>query len=84
MDEKTVKFSEERYNEIKRELSGFLKKIGYNPDNIPFIPISGWNGDNMLEKSENLKWFKGDTLVEALNKIVPPKRPTEKPLRLPL
>ena len=84
MDEKTVNFSEERYNEIKKEVTDFLKKVGYKPDTIPFIPISGWNGDNMLEKSENTPWYKGPCLLEALDKIDPPKRPTEKPLRLPL
>jgi elongation factor 1-alpha len=84
MDEKTVNFSEERYNEIKKEVSEFLKKVGYKPDTIPFIPISGWNGDNMLERSTNTGWYKGPTLLEALDKIDPPKRPTEKPLRLPL
>ena len=84
MDEKTVNFSEERYNEIKKEVSDFLKKVGYKPDTIPFIPISGWNGDNMLDRSTNTNWYKGPTLIEALDKIEPPKRPTEKPLRLPL
>lgn len=38
----------------------------------------------MIEKSDNLKWFKGPTLLEALDAINPPKRPTDKPLRLPL
>ena len=38
----------------------------------------------MIEKSPNLTWFKGPTLIEALDNIVPPKRPTDKPLRLPL
>lgn len=84
MDEKTVNFSEERYTEIKKEVSEFLKKVGYKPDGINFIPISGWNGDNMLERSTNTPWYKGPTLIEALDKIEPPKRPTEKPLRLPL
>lgn len=84
MDEKTVNFSEERYNEIKKEVSDFLKKVGYKPDAIPFIPISGWNGDNMLERSPNTPWYKGPILIEALDKIEAPKRPTEKPLRLPL
>jgi elongation factor 1-alpha len=41
MGEKTVNYSQERYNEIKKALSDYLKKIGYNPDNINFIPISG-------------------------------------------
>jgi len=62
----------------------YLKKIGYNPKNIPFIPISGWVGDNMVEKSANLPWYKGPTLKEALDLITPPVRPTDKPLRLPL
>jgi elongation factor 1-alpha len=84
MDDKSVNWSEDRFNEIKNEVSGFLKKIGYNPEKIPFIPISGFNGDNMLEKSTNLPWYKGPTLLEALDAIVPPKRPSEKPLRVPL
>ena len=83
MDDSTVKWSEDRYNEIKREVSDYLKKVGYNPEKVPFIPISGWRGDNLIEKSENLSWFKGPTLIEALDSITPPKRPTEKPLRLP-
>jgi elongation factor 1-alpha len=45
----------------------YLKKVGYNPDNVPFIPISGWVGDNMLEKSPNLSWYKGPTLLDALD-----------------
>jgi elongation factor 1-alpha len=84
MDDKSVNYSEDRYNEIKNEVSGFLKKIGYNPNKIPFIPISGWNGDNMLERSTNMGWWKGPTLLDALDNIVPPKRPIEKALRVPL
>ncbi len=84
MDEKSVNFSQDRYNEIKKEVEGFLKKVGYKPEEIPFIPISGWQGDNMLERSPSTPWYNGPILIEALDKIVPPKRPTEKPLRLPL
>jgi elongation factor 1-alpha len=84
MDDKTVAYSESRYEEIKKEVSDFIKKIGYNPVNVPFVPISGWVGDNMIEKSANLPWYKGPTLLEALDGMVPPVRPTEKPLRVPL
>jgi elongation factor 1-alpha len=84
MDEKSVNYSEARFNEIKTETSNFLKKIGYNPEKVPFVPISGWNGDNMLEKSTNLPWYKGPTLIEALDAIQEPKRPIDKPLRIPL
>jgi len=84
MDDKSVNYSESRFNEIKTEVSSFIKKIGYNPDKVPFVPISGWNGDNMLEKSANLPWYKGPTLIEALDALEPPKRPSDKPLRIPL
>jgi len=84
MDDKSVNYSESRFNEIKEETSRFLKKTGYKPETIPFIPISGWNGDNMIEKSDNLKWFTGPTLIDALDGVTPPKRPTDKPLRVPL
>jgi len=84
MDDKSVNFSEDRYNEIKNEVSNFLKKIGYNPEKVPFVPISGWNGDNMLEKSPNMPWWKGSTLLEALDTLTEPKRPVDKPLRIPL
>jgi len=84
MDDKSVNWGEARFEEIKNEVSNYIKKIGYNSDKVPFIPISGWNGDNMLEKSANLPWYKGPTLLEALDSVQEPKRPSEKPLRIPL
>ncbi len=84
MDDVSVKYGEARYKEIKQEVSGYLKKVGYKPMKIPFIPISGWAGDNMIDKSTNMGWYKGPYLLEALDNCNPPKRPTEKPLRLPL
>jgi len=84
MDDANVKWSESRYTEIKDNLKTYLGKIGFKADTIPFIPLSGWTGDNMLEKSDNLKWYKGPCMIEALDEIVPPARPTDKPLRLPL
>merc|ERR1712141_375590 len=72
------------------------KKVGYNPAAVAFVPISGWHGDNMIEASTNMGWYKGwnverkegkangTTLLEALDSIEPPTRPTDKPLRLPL
>lgn len=96
MDSSEPPFSEDRFNEIVKEVSGYVKRIGYNPKTIPFVPISGWHGDNMMEPSSNMPWFKGwevergdktvsgKTLLEALDSSMPPSRPTEKPLRLPL
>lgn len=92
----TTKWSESRFQEIIKETSNFIKKVGYNPKAVAFVPISGFNGDNMLTPSTNCPWYKGwereiksgklsgKTLLEAIDSIEPPKRPFEKPLRLPL
>lgn len=120
MDSTEPPYSESRYEEIKKEVSSYIKKIGYNPAAVAFVPISGWHGDNMLEPSEKVRikrfqfffstllsfnlsgfffkmpWFKGwsverkegkadgKCLIEALDAILPPSRPTDKALRLPL
>uniref|UniRef100_A0A7S3K0G6 Elongation factor 1-alpha n=1 Tax=Aureoumbra lagunensis TaxID=44058 RepID=A0A7S3K0G6_9STRA len=84
MDDVSVKYGEARYKEIKQEVSSYLKKVGYKPMKIPFVPISGWMGDNMIDKSANMPWYKGPFLLEALDNVNPPKRPTDRPLRLPL
>merc|ERR1712232_675673 len=83
-DGKTVNYSEARYNEIKKEVASYIKKVGYNPEKVHFVPISGWTGDNMMDKSDKMPWYKGPSLIGALDQVDPPKRPTDKPLRLPL
>jgi len=81
-------YSEARYNEIKNEVSAYLTKVGFKVDNpknpIFFVPISGFQGENMVDRSDKMPWYKGPYLVEALDLMRVPKRPTEKPLRLPL
>ncbi|KAB0356233.1 hypothetical protein FD754_000389 [Muntiacus muntjak] len=59
MDSTEPPYSQKRYEDIVKEVSTYIKKIGYNPDTVAFVPISGWNGDNMLEPSANMPWFKG-------------------------
>jgi len=84
MDAKGADYKQDRYEEIKAEVGSYLKQVGYKLENVPFIPISGWVGDNMLEPSANMTWYKGPFLLEALDALKPPKRPVLKPLRLPL
>jgi len=84
MDDSSVMYGQSRYEEIKNEVSAYLKKVGYKPAKIPFVPISGWEGDNMISKSANMPWYKGPYMLEALDNLNPPKRPVDKPLRLPL
>jgi len=96
MDTTEPPYSEARFKEIVSEVSAYIKKVGYDPKTVAFVPISGWHGDNMLEPSEKMSWYKGwdttrksgsgsgKTLLEALDNIEPPSRPSDKPLRLPL
>ncbi|KAK2195768.1 bifunctional P-loop containing nucleoside triphosphate hydrolase/Translation elongation factor EF1A [Babesia duncani] len=77
-------YKEDRFTEIQKEVCGYLKKVGYNIEKVPFVAISGFLGDNMIERSNNMPWYKGKTLVEALDMMEPPKRPVDRPLRLPL
>ena len=67
MDAKGADYKEERYNEIKSEVSLYLKQVGYKIDTVPFIPISGWVGDNMIAPSENMPWYKGPPLMASLD-----------------
>merc|ERR1719392_641033 len=89
-------YCEKRFNEIKKEVESYVKKVGYQPKAVAFVPISGWHGDNMIEASTNMSWYKGwnierkdgkftgKTLLEAMDAIAEPERPKDKPLRLSL
>jgi elongation factor 1-alpha len=84
MDDQTVKYSEERYKECRKELEGLLRTVGFDITKIPFVPTSGWLGDNLSKKSTNTPWYKGVTVFDALNDFVPPPKPLDKPLRVPI
>ena len=84
MDCNLVNYSESQFHEITMRVLDLLAKIGYNPENIPVIPVSGWVGDNLLEPSENMSWWQGPTLLEAINSLEVPKIPVDKPLRMPV
>ena len=83
MDDSQVKYSEERFNEVKSQVSGLLKQVGFSIDKTPILPVSGWKGDNLIEKG-NLGWHKGPTIYEALDSFEIEAPPVDKPLRLPL
>ncbi|XP_043922967.1 elongation factor 1-alpha-like [Protopterus annectens] len=96
MDATEPPYSQKRFEEVVKTVTVYLKKIGYNPAAVPFVPVSGWTGENVLIRSEKMPWFKGwrikrkegnasgNTLLEVLDSILPPIRQTNKPLRLPL
>ncbi len=84
MDDPSVNWSQERYEEVKNEIARMLKMVGYNVNKINFVPVSGWTGDNLVKRSDKMPWYKGPTLFEALDAFELPPKPINKPLRLPI
>ena len=79
-----VKYDEKRYEEVKQQISDLIKMVGFNPANVPFIPMSSFVGDNIATKSANTPWYSGPDLLEALNMLQPPEIPVDLPFRLPI
>jgi len=79
-----VNYDEKKYNEVKETVVKLLKGVGFKTDIIPFVALSGFVGDNVVKKSDKMAWYKGPTLVEALDHFVVPEQPIDKPLRLPV
>ncbi|XP_028290130.1 elongation factor 1-alpha-like [Gouania willdenowi] len=96
MDLTEPPYCQKRYEEVVRGVSNFLRKIGYDVPSVPFVPISGWTGENMITATQKMPWYQGwkvkrregmlsgKTLLEVLDSVQPPVRIINKPLRLPL
>ncbi|MGZ7043295.1 MAG: translation elongation factor EF-1 subunit alpha [Methanobacterium sp.] len=79
-----VNYSEEKYNALKEDVSNLIKTVAYKPEDINFIPLSAFEGDNITDLSPNTPWYKGPTLVKALDEFTAPEKPTDLPLRVPI
>jgi elongation factor 1-alpha len=79
-----MEYKQEAFDNTKAQVEKLLIGAGYKADKMKFIPASAYKGDNIAKKSENMPWYKGPTLLEALDQIELPVRPTDKPLRLPV
>merc|ERR1712194_481669 len=101
MDCDTAAYKQTRYDEIANEMKSMLVKVGWKKDfiekNTPVLPISGWMGDNLLKKSDNMGWWKGmeiecgkedimcETMYDVLDKLCRvPERPISAPMRMPI
>jgi len=84
MDDATVNYGQQRYDEVKDGITRLLRMVGYNTSKVNFIPISGWMGDNLMKRSDKMPWYKGPTLIEALDVFEVPTKPLDKPLRIPV
>jgi len=77
-------YSEDRYKEVKESISDLLSNIGFPVKKIPFVPVSGLAMENLSKPSDKLAWYKGPTLIDAIDKFTIPEKPLDKPLRLPI
>lgn len=80
----TVNYDKAKFEAVKAEITTLLKQVGYKTEEVPFIPISAWKGDNVVKKSENMSWYSGPTLRQQMDLFKEPEKPTGLPLRIPL
>ncbi|MDE1823510.1 MAG: translation elongation factor EF-1 subunit alpha, partial [Candidatus Micrarchaeota archaeon] len=73
-----------KFDDAKNKVTELLKTVGYDPAKILFVPYSALEGINVSSKSDKIPWYTGPTLLEALDTLQVPKKPTDKPLRLPV
>ncbi len=79
-----VKYDEAKFNKIKELVTGLLKSVGIKAEEVPFVPVAALVGANIAKKSENMSWYKGKILLEIMDELKEPEKPTDLPLRLPL
>ena len=77
-------YSEDAFKAAKEKGEKLVKSVGYKLDSVPIVPVSGWKGDNLVKKSENMKWWTGKTLLETFDEFKMPEKPIGKPLRVPI
>ncbi|MDK2824974.1 MAG: elongation factor 1-alpha, partial [Methanolobus sp.] len=79
-----AEYSEERYNQVKADVSQLLGMVGFKASEIPFVPTSAFEGDNITKSSPNTPWYTGPSLLECLNELKEPEKPDTLPLRIPV
>jgi elongation factor 1-alpha len=79
-----VNYDQAKYNEVKEQISKLLQTLGYKTDEINFVALSAYMGDNVVKKSDKMSWYNGPTLIQALDQVKVPEKPVDKPLRLPV
>jgi len=79
-----VNYDQKRFEEVKASVSQILKAVGFDPSKITFVPTAAYLGDNLTKKSEKMQWYNGPTLLDSMNNLKAPEKPTQLPLRLPI
>lgn len=100
MDSDSAGYKEERFVEVRDEMKNMLQRVGWKKDfidkSVAIIPMSGWQGDNLIKQSDKMPWWKGveiengnkkytvTTLLDALNNVPKVERKLDAPLRAPV
>jgi elongation factor 1-alpha len=84
MDISGVDYKEDRWNKVVEEVTALIKSVGYKPDQVQFLALASLKGNNIVKRAEEMPWYKGPTLLEAINNLNPPEKPTGLPLRMPI
>ncbi|WMW25722.1 translation elongation factor EF-1 subunit alpha [Methanolobus sediminis] len=79
-----AEYSQERYEQVKKDVSQLLGMVGFKAAEIPFVPTSAFEGDNITKSSPNTPWYTGPSLLECLNELKEPEKPDTLPLRIPV
>ena len=77
-------YSQERFEGVKKVITALLKSSGWKIDDVKFVAIASLQGDNIVKKSDKMPWYTGQTLLEAINGLSVPQKPTALPLRMPI
>lgn len=73
-----------KFEKVKEDVSNLLKSVGFKVEKIQFLPLASLHGENVVKKSDKMPWYTGPTLLEAINNLNAPERPTNLPLRMPI
>jgi len=85
MDEQTVQWSKDRYDDCKKRILKFLKQCGYKSGELHVMPVSGQTGINILDSRPDLHpWYKEDSLIKYLDNLPPLSRNETGPVRFPI
>ncbi|PLW79615.1 translation elongation factor EF-1 subunit alpha [Candidatus Woesearchaeota archaeon] len=76
--------AEARFNTVKDEVGKLLASVGFKVDEVTFIPVASLHGENIVNKSDKMPWYTGPVLLEAINALKEPEKPTDLPLRFPV
>lgn len=77
-------YDQAKFESVKKDVTALIQSVGYKAEEVQFVPIAAFKGDNVVKKGDNLGWYNGPTLMEALDKLSEPEKPIDLPLRLPV